>query len=75
MGTRGAVEGTRRRDVASHPWFILIAAVSLLQGPRWSGPTAEREGRATAAGGKRGGESVEGECDRALLLCPGDLWS
>lgn len=43
-------EETWRRDVASHPWFILIPAVSLLRGPggpalwgRDGGATVKRE--------------------------------
>lgn len=63
-----------RRDVASHPGFILITAVSLLQGP--GGPALRRRDvRAAEEGRRKGGESVEGENEQALILCPGDLWS
>ena len=77
MGSNGWETGGRgERDVASHPVFILIPAVSLLQGP--GGPALRgRDGGATQRreGGKEGGESVEGENEQALILFPGDLWS
>ncbi len=71
--TRGKGEETWRKDVASHPGFILIPAVSLLPGPRWSSTTGER--RWGHSRGREGRESVEGENEQALILFPGDLWS
>lgn len=72
--TGETVEEIWRRDVTSHPGFILIAAVCLLQGP--GGPALRgRDVRAAEEGGRKGGESVEGENEQALILCPGDLWS
>lgn len=51
METRGMAEEIWWRDVASHPGFTLITAVSLLQGPcgpalrgkRWRGHGGGRE--------------------------------
>lgn len=59
MGSNGWEAGGKgeemwRRDVASHPGFILIPAVSLLQGP--GGPALRgRDEGATAEGGREGG--------------------
>lgn len=55
MGSNGwrheeTVEEIWRRDVASHPGFILITAVSLLQGP--GGPALRRR---DVRGGKEEG--------------------
>lgn len=74
MEKRGIAEEMWWRDVASHPGFILIAAVSLLQGP--AGPAYwGRDGRAIEVGGRDGGEMVEGGNEQSLILCPGDLCS
>lgn len=80
MGSNGWRHGGNGRgDMAEGrripSWVHLNRSCVSPPGPRWSSTTGERDVRAAEEGGRKGGESVEGENEQALILCPGDLWS